>query len=380
LLGIHPAERKKRNQRRLRTGVHISSRVRFFFLSHLQSVGSGTDKDRSVISEKAEKCSNSRWKSDASLFADRKAWMQPAIDPESGLQEFPKTVICVDGRVIRLSILRPNPSLTEHPRLIRRVCVPSSIESISASPFENLRTLSNVAFESGSRLSNLGEGAFLYCYSLQSICIPSRIRTISELCFSGCQNLASLRFERGSVISEICSWALQGCTSLQSLFVPASLREITGLAMSGCGIECVIVDGENRFFKALDDFLVDFDNRCLVRYYGNERDVTISSDIARLSAGCFSGCDRLLSVTFAPGSRVSNLPDYLFIFCTSLRSICIPSSVETISQSCFRFCASLSDVTFEPGSKLSSVHYSAFENCFSLRSTSIPSPSATIWP
>jgi hypothetical protein len=155
---------------------------------------------------------------------------------------------------------------------------------------------------------------------------------------------------------------------------------MTGLAMTGCGIECVIVDGENHFFKALDDFLVDFDNSCLVRYCGHEREVTIPSDIARLSAGCFSDCDGLLSVTFAPGCRVSTLPDYLFAFCTSLQSICIPSSVETISKSCFGFCRSLSDLTFEPGSKLSGIHYSAFEDCFLLRSTSIPSPSATIWP
>jgi hypothetical protein len=45
-----------------------------------------------------------------------------------------------------------------------------------------------------------------------------------------------------------------------------------------------------------------------------------------------------------------------------LATICIPSSIETICESSFSHCERLASVTFEPGGRVSSLGESTFVN------------------
>jgi hypothetical protein len=160
--------------------------------------------------------------------------------------------------------------------------------------------------------------------------------------------------------------------------MPASLCAITGLTIAGSGIVNLVVVSGHQLFRVSGHFLLDFEEICLIRYFGVEQEVHIGADVATIGAGCFSLCRSLLTVKFGSGCQISNLSESAFAGCSSLASICIPSSIQTISKSCFADCTNLSNVTFEIGSRLTNLGESAFAGCSSLESICVPSSIETI--
>jgi hypothetical protein len=55
------------------------------------------------------------------------------------------------------------------------ICIPSSVETLSAPYFSECRQLQTVAFVSGSQLSRAENNAFAEGWSLRSICIPASL-------------------------------------------------------------------------------------------------------------------------------------------------------------------------------------------------------------
>jgi hypothetical protein len=79
-----------------------------------------------------------------------------------------------------------------------------------------------------------------------------------------------------------------------------------------------------------------------------------------------------LAITFESGSKLSRIADSVLLECSSLLSIRIPSSVEKLCQTCFSGCQRVATVSFESDSKLSRVSSDAFRNCSSLSSLWVP--------
>jgi hypothetical protein len=78
--------------------------------------------------------------------------------------------------------------------------------------------------------------AFTNCRRLSSICIPSSVVELGESCFTSCQSLSKVTFESGSRLSEIGDQAFAGCWSLSSICIPSSLGNIVLAhpALLGC--------------------------------------------------------------------------------------------------------------------------------------------------
>jgi hypothetical protein len=66
--------------------------------------------------------------------------------------------------------------------------------------------------------------------------------------------------------------------------------------------------------------------------------------------------------------KISGLGEFAFSDCASLQSICRPSSIQTIGENWLSRCEKLLTLTFEPGSKCPTIGASAFESCSSLQS------------
>ena len=173
----------------------------------------------------------------------------------------------------------------------------------------------------------------------------------------------------------------------------------------------------------------------ITRYIGNEKVVTIPSNVSEISARAFSGNNRIteviipksvnfigkgifedclkierLTLPFVGESRENNqylgyifgtlsyfdnskyvpeslkeiiilescirIGDYAFSGCTSLTSITIPSCVTSIGDYAFRDCSSLTSITIP--SSVTSIGSSAFDECTSLTSITIPSSVTSI--
>jgi len=102
----------------------------------------------------------------------------------------------------------------------------------------------------------------------------------------------------------------------------ATLLCVTLFAMSVIALaSCAKKPAYNK-----DDF--EMDGTVLVKYRGNELNVTIPSGVTSIGFGAFSGCTSLTSVTIP--SSVTSIGNDVFFECNSLTSITIPSSVTSI--------------------------------------------------
>jgi hypothetical protein len=95
-------------------------------------------------------------------------------------------------------------------------------------------------------------------------------------------NLSLLAFEFDSELSILGDGAFSRCWRLNSLFITASLHQLTGLSMAVSGIRNITLDEDSPFFRVCDDFVVDFPETCLVWYFGQRKEVTMSSDIVSI--------------------------------------------------------------------------------------------------
>lgn len=66
-------------------------------------------------------------------------------------------------------------------------------------------------------ITEIGNGAFEECSSLQSIDIPNSVTEIGDYAFSGCSSLKSIDIPDG--VTEISKSAFRGCKSLESISI-----------------------------------------------------------------------------------------------------------------------------------------------------------------
>jgi hypothetical protein len=136
-------------------------------------------------------------------------------------------------------------------------------------------------------------------------------------------------------------------------------------------IRQITIEEGNRHFRVLGDFVMDIEGVTIVRYFGNDQNLTLSCEIETLGVGCFCACSGLSSLAFEGGSRLKRIEAEALSHCSGLKSICIPASVEILCAGCF-YWSRLSSLTFEAESKLKEIEVNVFSMCSSLRSLSIP--------
>ncbi len=72
------------------------------------------------------------------------------------------------------------------------VNIPSTVTTISANAFDGCNALVYITFSENSRLTTIGNSAFLGCTMIHDIKLPDTLTTIGPNAFSGCSNLASI--------------------------------------------------------------------------------------------------------------------------------------------------------------------------------------------
>ena len=96
--------------------------------------------------------------------------------------------------------------------MLTEVTVPRNVSCIDEQGFINATSLKTVTFEEGSRLTSLGERAFLDCYSLESLDLPNTVTSIGSGCFSNCSSLKTIHMSPN--LTEIGSSIFTSCNSL----------------------------------------------------------------------------------------------------------------------------------------------------------------------
>ena len=112
-----------------------------------------------------------------------------------------------------------------------------------------------------SSLDFIGEGAFAYCYYLESVIIPEGVVDIKDYTFSGCTSLTSVTI--GSNVKSIGYEAFSTCRSLTSITVkgesPASIRNSTFSEFDKSKCTLYVPLGSKSAYEAVD-YWKDFPN------------------------------------------------------------------------------------------------------------------------
>jgi hypothetical protein len=274
---------------------------------------------------------------------------------------------------------------------LESILVPRSVRLLGPECLQNCSSLQNVVFEIDSNLHRIGLGAFSDCSSLRSFLIPSLVDTIeagiffcSRICdieigegnlhfrilgtfllsfdgrflirclsrnatveiprevevicassFDQQDRLVRVEFESESRLRRIERWAFASCSSLCSICLPSFVNQIDETAFGYSGICSIEIADGNRHFRVSDDFLLNFDGRFLILYFGRDPVVRIPREIEVICKGAFGGRDRLSTVEFESDSKLRRIESCAFSFCGSLRSICLPALLTEIDGTSF---------------------------------------------
>jgi hypothetical protein len=139
-----------------------------------------------------------------------------------------------------------------------------------------------------------------------------------------------LLFESGSNLVDIEEWVFSDCVNLELINVPASVVNVHGSAFADAEITKISIESGNSRFAVIDDFLVDITEAKLIRYFGSSPVIIVSRAIEIIGRHCFGHCKSLSSLTFEPGSKLTQIERAALLGCSSLKSIVIPASVTTI--------------------------------------------------
>jgi hypothetical protein len=108
--------------------------------------------------------------------------------------------------------------------------------------------MSSVRFESGSRLKEIGSGAFFECSQLTLFNVPESVEILGDHCFEDCSNMERTEFEGSSRLKRISELAFAGC-NLHSITIPGLTEEIDGSAFVNCPLSEIQVAPGNVNFQ-----------------------------------------------------------------------------------------------------------------------------------
>lgn len=191
---------------------------------------------------------------------------------------------------------------------IQKIKIPSNIESIGASAFENCACLTELEF--GENLKYIGRFAFLNCKGLKKISFLNNKDTAFEKriygqAFSDCTNLEEVNLSDN--ISRIDSYAFHKCSKLKQIKLPSRLKVLEERAFEGTGITSITIP------KTLE--------------------IACVNNVA--NNGALAGAKELKEIILEEG--MEKIPDRLFHFDdeNQVRKVQIPATVKEIDPQRF---------------------------------------------
>ncbi|MCR5666170.1 MAG: leucine-rich repeat protein [Eubacterium sp.] len=141
-----------------------------------------------------------------------------------------------------------------------------------------------------------------------------------------------------------------------------------------------------------DDFVIDEDG-VLVEYTGGKSDVEIPQGVTKIGENAFYGmpitsvsvpssvleigpyafnnCQKLETVTFAEGSKLSKIDEAAFYYCYLLKNIVLPDTVRELGANMFYYCYTLDTINVPEG--VTEICDYAFYNTSGLKNVTLPS-------
>ncbi len=169
--------------------------------------------------------------------------------------------------------------------------------------FYDCNDLTELAFEEGSRVSELGEGAFKDCGYLAEITIPGSMTFVGDEAFANCGMddgwSISVTIEGGSNALELGNGVFSGCT-IYTLRIPANVV-LSPDFMNGLDVETILPAEGHPTLQADDNALYILDDEgnkeTLLRYQSYDSEFAVPDGVKAIAANAFYGSYSIDSVT-----------------------------------------------------------------------------------
>lgn len=279
----------------------------------------------------------------------------------------------------------PN-ALCQGMKKLNEVNIPKSVTSIGAGVFAECSGLTSIIIS--DNVTSLGNYSFAECTSLASLVIGNNVKTVV---LGDCIGLKSIVV--GESVEKI---NLSGCTSLEKIEWNAiNYTEEIRLAKFISKLSSVVFGDKVKHIPASFFSQLDYFNESL-----NISEITIPESVISIGEDAFYGCENLTKVNYLGTAdkwveidfvdeysnpisvsnfyikdelvedveltSASQVKDFAFYNCTSLKSLKIGDTVETIGENAFYGCTGLNFV--EIGINVQKIEENAFAGSDSINS------------
>ena len=243
---------------------------------------------------------------------------------------------------------------------------PGIIRSIARSVYHSLQIEDGVLYTFNINLKSIslpegitaiGKGCFFDKKGIVNITLPESLREIRANAFLNCTSLEEITFLNEDVILD--GKAFRGCCNLKKVNIDGKIFLLENEIADGLA-------GRIRE-QVLGDFYIS--GKMLVRYTGDEEQISIPKEVEIIGERCFFGNERVKVVTCPDGLK--EIREQAFERCLTLQNIVIPEGLKRIEREAFAECKKLLKCIL-PGS-LEYIGEYAFRRCFTL-------PSFDPWP
>ena len=221
---------------------------------------------------------------------------------------FPETLKSIEDEAFKVS------SSTNCDFVAKKFHIPSSVERIGNSVWENNSALREITFSAESNLKSIGYYAFRYCTQLKEFIMPNSVTTLAEYSggsgyqFYECGSLEKLHFSDNVKI--IPGYCAAYCTNLTEVKLPANVEKIYGHSFIDTAISNI------EFPETLISIngTYAFDGTKL-------ESVAFPKNLTYIGDYSFRNCKQLKEVTF--NSHMNNL-QHIFYGCTAVNKVICP--------------------------------------------------------
>ena len=238
-------------------------------------------------------------------------------------------------------------------RSYRHVCLPNSVRFVGKGafatseaddiPFLRMFSLECVSFQKNAcLLTRIGEAAFQGA-NIRAIHIPYTVEVIEKKAFMECRYLSQVSFDTESKLKRLESHVFAS-TALNMFEIPKNVEFISATAFSGTKIRQMYVHEGNSNFVVDGDFVFNREKDTLVMCCSWNEEVDMPGEIKVLGPSCCEGKPMKL-VMFRSDCLVTSFESMAFAN-TGILAIKIPKTVTEIGGAVFAKCRNLRAVVF----------------------------------